>query len=100
MIDKDRFAALLADQLDADFLLLLTDVPALFEDWPAPAQRPIRSAASADLAKLELDRGTMGPKVEAAVRFVEAGGSRAVIASIEKIEAAIAGNAGTEIIIK
>ena len=63
VIDKDRFAALLAHQLDADFLLLLTDVPAIFSDWPDPAEHPIRHVKAKELQSRDYDRGSMGPKV-------------------------------------
>ena len=95
VVDKDLSAALLADQLDADFLLLLTDVAALFEDWPTPAQRPIRRAAPADLAKLDLDPGTMGPKVAAACRFASRPGRSAGIGALADASHIVRGERGT-----
>lgn len=95
VIDKDSSAALLAEQLDADFLLLLTDVGAVFEDWPTPAERPIRRTSPAALQKLDLDRGTMGPKVEAACRFASLPGRRAGIGALADASRILRGEKGT-----
>jgi len=69
VIDKDLTAALLATELGADALLLLTDVAAVYEDWPRPCERAIRSARPAELRARAFAAGSMGPKVEAACRF-------------------------------
>ena len=74
VVDKDLSAALLADQLDADALLLLTDVDAVYEDWGTDRARQIRSATPEELREMSFAAGSMGPKVEAACRFVEAEG--------------------------
>jgi carbamate kinase len=95
VIDKDRSAALLADELDADFLLLLTDVSAVFEDWPEPAARPIRHARSGDMERMKFDLGSMGPKVEAACRFACRSGRTAGIGALEEAGAIVAGEVGT-----
>jgi len=95
VIDKDRFAALLADQLDADFLLLLTDVEAVFEDWPRPALKPIRRAHPSDFAGSDFDRGSMGPKVEAACRFASGPGRRAGIGALADALLILRGKLGT-----
>jgi carbamate kinase len=97
VIDKDRTAALLASELHADALLLLTDVPAVFEDWPEPRQRALRRASPATLRKLELDPGTMGPKVEAACTFAEKSGGSATIGSLENARRVLLGEAGTRV---
>jgi carbamate kinase len=97
VIDKDRTAALLAERLGADFLLLLTDVPAVFEDWPEPRERPLRRAAPAALRKLGLDPGSMGPKAEAACRFVERTGRPAAIGALEEARQVLQGSAGTRV---
>lgn len=97
VIDKDRTAALLASQLRVDALLLLTDVPAVFEDWPEPRQRALRSASPAALRKLELDPGSMGPKVEAACFFAETCGGKAAIGSLENARRVLLGEAGTRV---
>jgi carbamate kinase len=96
VIDKDRTAALLACELHARRLLLLTDVPAVFEDWPE-RQRPLRSISARALRKLEFDPGSMGPKVEAACRFAEGSRGTAIIASLEDAGRVLAGEAGTHV---
>jgi carbamate kinase len=95
VIDKDLTAALLARDLAAERLLLLTDVPAVYADWPA-RERPLREASPAELRALTLDPGSMGPKVEAACRFAETGGV-AAIGALAEARAVFAGEAGTRI---
>jgi carbamate kinase len=96
VIDKDLTAALLARELAADVLLLLTDVPAVYEDWPEPRLRRIRSAGASRLRELDLAPGSMGPKVEAACRFAEFGG-KALIGSLDDARHVLTGQAGTQI---
>ena len=96
VIDKDLAAALLARQLDADALLLLTDVPAIEAGWGTPDAYPISYATPAELRSLDLAEGSMGPKAEAACRFAD-GGGLAVIAALDDALEALAGNAGTTI---
>jgi carbamate kinase len=96
VIDKDRSAELLASSLAADGLLLLTDVPAVYADWPARAH-PIRRIAGAQLAARAFEAGSMGPKVEAACRFVRAPQRRAWIGALEDASAILRGDAGTEV---
>lgn len=98
VVDKDRTAALLAAGLDAEALLLLTDVPAVFEDWPEPRERPLREASTTDLAKLSLDPGSMGPKVEAACRFADETGRPAMIGRLEDARHVLEGKAGTRVV--
>ena len=95
VIDKDLSAALLARELDADALLLLTDVAGVELDRGTPAARVLRSATPAKLRALRLPAGSMGPKADAAARFVEAGGRLAAICALEDATAALAGQAGT-----
>lgn len=95
VIDKDLSAALLARLLGADLLLLLTDVPAVERNFATPAAEPIRRARAADLRALALAPGSMGPKVEAACRFVEATGGTAAIGALEDAAAIVRGEAGT-----
>ena len=95
VIDKDRAAALLATELDADALLLLTDVAGVYEHFGTERQRLLGHASPAVLRRLSLPAGSMGPKVESACRFVEAGGSLAAIGSLEDAAALLAGRAGT-----
>ncbi len=97
VIDKDLTAALLAEELDADRLIILTDVPHIERDWNTPAATPIVTATPADMRQLLFAPGSMAPKVEAACRFVERTGGEAVIASLPDLEAAAAGRAGTRI---
>jgi len=97
VIDKDLAAALLARQLDADFLLLLTDVAAVERDWGTPSARPIARADSAELRSLAFDSGSMQPKVEAACRFVEATDATAAIGALEDAVRVLAGEAGTTV---
>jgi len=81
VIDKDLSAVLLATELGADRLLLLTDVPAVYADWPERKQA-IRSASPRSLASLTFEPGSMGPKVEAACRFVKQTGGTSHIGSV------------------
>jgi carbamate kinase len=96
VIDKDLAAALLARELGAEVLLLLTDVSSVEVDWGTPAARPLLAATSKELRALGLAAGSMGPKAEAAARFAD-GGGRAVIAAMEDAAAALGGGAGTQI---
>ncbi len=100
VIDKDLTAAILAREVEADTLVIATDVPNVMVDFGTPQQRPLGRITSAELrehaAAGQFARGSMGPKVDAALRFVDAGGSRAVITSLEHIADAVAGDdAGT-----
>ncbi len=100
VIDKDLTAALLAREVDADTLVIATDVPNVMIDFGQPTARPLGRVTVAELrehaAAGQFARGSMGPKVEAALRFVEAGGKRAVITSLEHIADAVSGDdAGT-----
>jgi carbamate kinase len=97
VIDKDFAAALLARRLDADFLLLLTDVAAVERDWGTASARPIARAGSPELRSLAFEPGSMQPKVEAACRFVEATGATAAIGALEDAVRVIAGEAGTTV---
>jgi carbamate kinase len=97
VIDKDLAAALLAEAIDADFLLLLTDVPAVWTRWPMSEGCPIRGTTPAELRSHSFAAGSMGPKVEAACRFVENTGRKAGIGAIDQAEAILEGKAGTEV---
>jgi carbamate kinase len=97
VVDKDRAAALLAEQLDADALLLLTDVPRVVAGWGTAAAVELDRATPAQLRDLAFPAGSMGPKVEAACRFVERTGGLAAIGALEDAEAILAGHAGTQI---
>lgn len=95
VVDKDLTASVLAEALDADFLMILTDVPAVLVDYGTPEQREINRATPASLRGLGLPAGSMGPKVEAASRFVELTGDTAAIGRLADAEKIVAGTAGT-----
>lgn len=97
VIDKDLCSALLAQGLHADCLLILTDVAAAYVNFGQPDQRALHRVTPEALEALDFAAGSMGPKVEAACRFVRGGGARAVIGSLEQIEAMLAGTAGTDV---
>jgi carbamate kinase len=98
VVDKDLTAALIATELRADLLVMLTDVPTVYLDYGTPTQRPLHEIGIADLAALHFPSGSMGPKVTAAGRFVEATKGRAAIGSLDEAAAVIAGAAGTQIV--
>jgi len=99
--DKDRVAAILGREIEAQVLLILTNVDAVYRGYGTPRQEAIRrlSLAQADhlLAGKELGTGSMRPKVEAAADFVRVGGERAIIAELADGLAALQGEAGTTI---
>jgi len=95
VIDKDLAAALLAEEIGADALLLLTDVPAVWTRWPKSEGQPIGRITPAALRELSFAPSSMGPKVEAACRFVERTGRDAAIGAIEHAEALLNGTSGT-----
>ena len=95
VIDKDWASALLAQELRADFLLLLTDTEAVYEGWGTAQERPIRYASPDDLQKFSFAEGSMGPKVAAACAFVETTGGGAGIGSLSDALSILNGTAGT-----
>jgi carbamate kinase len=97
IVDKDAASAVLARNLDADLLLLLTDVPAVEVDWGTPDARPIGAISNRELAAMEFAPGSMAPKVAAATSFVGATGGRAAIGAMTDISALVAGSAGTQV---
>jgi len=97
VIDKDLTAALLARRLDADLLLMLTDVDSVHTGWGGPGERPIAGAQPAELRAMSFAAGSMGPKVEAACRFAEATGRRAAIGSLADAARIVRGEAGTQV---
>ncbi|MFJ2536016.1 carbamate kinase [Pseudomonas sp. NPDC087614] len=97
VIDKDQCTSLLARDLEADLLVIATDVSAVYLDWGLPTQRALGNVTPQELAQYPFPEGSMGPKVEAARSFVLATGHRAVIGSLEQIEEMIAGHAGTQV---
>jgi carbamate kinase len=101
VVDKDLAAAVLARDLGAELLLILTDVDAVYADWGSPKQRPLRHLSVADAVKMDEQKafgeGSMAPKIRAAVDFVRRTGGRAIITSLELGQDAVRGRAGTSI---
>jgi carbamate kinase len=95
VVDKDLTSSVLAEALDADFLLVLTDVPAVMSGYGTPQSVPIRCSSPHELRSLDLPPGSMGPKVEAVCRFVELTGGAAAIGALEEATAIVRGEAGT-----
>jgi carbamate kinase len=95
VVDKDATSAMLAEQLDADLLVIATDVDAVYLDWGTPQQRRLDRATPDELDALGLAEGSMGPKVRAAARFARDTGHRAAIGSLDDVARLVAGTAGT-----
>jgi carbamate kinase len=102
VIDKDRASALLAGQVGADLFIMSTDTDCVYLNYKQPGQRPIPRATAAEMEEYyqagQFPPGNMGPKIEAALRFLRAGGKEAIITSCERLVAAVTGNAGTHIV--
>ena len=102
VVDKDLAAAVLARDLGAALLLILTDVDAVYADWGRPAQRALRRLTAGEAEALDragaLGEGSMAPKVRAAAAFVRETGGRAVIAELHRGREAVRGEAGTTIV--
>jgi carbamate kinase len=77
---------------------MATDVDGVYTGWGTPSQRKLERVTPGELRALPFAAGSMGPKVEAAVRFVEATGNRAAIGGLSEIEAIVAGDAGTQVV--
>ena len=97
VIDKDLASAMLAADLGADALLIVTDVDAVYAGWGTPQQQAIRRATPKAFAGSEFAAGSMGPKVRAACAFVEETGGLAVIGSIADTPALLRCEAGTSV---
>jgi carbamate kinase len=102
VIDKDLASSLLATQLGMDMLMITTDVECVYADHGTLMERPILSTTIDELEQLrrqgQFPPGSMGPKVEAVIRFLRAGGKRAAITNCEHLHAAIHGMAGTQVV--
>lgn len=102
VVDKDLTASILAQNLNADLLVIATDVPNAVIGWGTPEAFPLEEISVAELRAHEAEgvfgSGSMGPKVDAVCRFVEATGRRAAITSLETIGDAAAGRAGTRVV--
>ncbi len=97
VIDKDRTAALLAQELQADALLMLTDVAAVMRDWGTPTEAAISSITPDALDKMSFAAGSMGPKIAASRAFVRSGGKLAGIGTLQDARAILEGRAGTRV---
>ncbi|WP_429925698.1 carbamate kinase (plasmid) [Agrobacterium vitis] len=95
VIDKDAASALLAEQLGADMLLLLTDVDAVYADFGAPNARPLAKIDPGSVDEKQFPAGSMRPKIAAASRFSAGTGHRAAIGRLEDAAAIMAGIKGT-----
>ena len=97
VIDKDLAAQLLARELGADLLVLATDADGVYADWGTPDQKLLREVTPDELGAYEFPAGSMGPKVEAAIRFAQATGKRAAIGNLNDIARIVTGEAGTSV---
>lgn len=98
VVDKDLASSLLARDLAADLFVMATDVTGVYKDWGTPSQAQIAWTTPAELERMDLPAGSMGPKVEAAVEFAVATGHRAVIGALHEIDGLVAGTAGTNVV--
>lgn len=102
VIDKDRASALLAAEIDLGTLVLVTGVDQVYVDFNKPTQRALDRVGIDEMRRHHADGqfpvGSMGPKVDSAISFVEAGGEHALITSLPGLRDALAGNGGTHII--
>ncbi len=100
VIDKDLASELLAREVEADLLVIATDVDGVYLDWGKPEQRMLGWVTPEELRSYPFPAGSMGPKVSAAAQFVERTGKRAAIGSLADIEKIVAGEAGTNVAIE
>jgi carbamate kinase len=98
VVDKDLASELLAREIAADLLLMVTDAEGVFAHWGTPEQELLRRVTPEELAAHEFAAGSMGPKVEAAIRFVTETGKRAAIGSLDDITRLVTGEAGTNVV--
>lgn len=97
VIDKDLASSLLAEEIDADLLVIATDVDGVYVDWGTPDQRRLTETTPEELRAYDFAAGSMGPKVEAVCRFVERTGRTAAIGSLADIAEIVGGRAGTRV---
>jgi carbamate kinase len=98
VIDKDLASELLAREVEADLFVMATDVDGVYTHWGTPDQRRLEKVTAAELRELSFAAGSMGPKVDAAARFVERTGMRAAIGALGEIEGIVDGVAGTQVV--
>ena len=101
VVDKDLAAAVLARDLGASLLLILTDVDAVYADWGTPQQRPLARLSAGEAERMDragaFGEGSMAPKIRAAIDFVRRTGGRAIITELSRGREAVRGEAGTTI---
>jgi carbamate kinase len=98
VIDKDLASERLAVGVHADAFVMATDVDGIYAEWGTPQQHRLDRVTATELRAMSFAAGSMGPKVEAAVRFVEHTGNRAAIGSLADIEKLVDGVAGTQVV--
>jgi carbamate kinase len=98
VIDKDLASELLAREVGADLFVMATDVDGVYSGWGTPEQHKLGGVTPSELRALPFPAGSMGPKVDAAARFVESTGGRAAIGGLAEIEAIVDGEAGTQVV--
>jgi carbamate kinase len=102
VIDKDRASALLASKLCVDIFAISTDVPCVYLDYKKPMQLQLHTVTASELEihykSGHFPPGNMGPKIESALRFLNAGGKEVVITSYEYLTEAVAGQMGTHVL--
>jgi carbamate kinase len=102
VIDKDLTSSVLAAEIGAELLIILTDVPQVYANYGKPDQRPLGAVTLEEIEALQAEghfgRGSMGPKVEAIINFLKAGGKRGLITSPARLADALDGRAGTHFI--
>jgi carbamate kinase len=101
VIDKDRVSALLANRLELDRMVISTDVPEVYVDFKKPTQRALRCVSVEDMRQFlregQFLEGSMKPKIEAAIDFLDSGGDEVIITSPSHLVASVEGSAGTHI---
>ncbi len=98
VVDKDATAAMLAADLDADLLVIATDVDGVYTYWGSPEQQLLREVTADRLERLDMAAGSMGPKVRAAARFARATGRPAVVGSLDVLDELVLGTSGTRVL--
>ena len=98
VIDKDLASELLAREIDAVLFIMATDVDGVYDGWGTPDQYRLDRVTPDELQRRDFAAGSMGPKVAAAARFVDATGRRAAIGSLSEIEGIVEGRAGTTVV--
>lgn len=98
VVDKDASSSVLARSIDADVYVMATDADAIFLDWGTPKARALTTVTTTELRGYEFPAGSMGPKVDAAIRFAEATGKRAVIGRLGDLDGLLDGTRGTTVV--